>query len=317
MADILIGHGMSDKISPQLLSACQNLMNEKAESADQVCAILVDKLMLGDAAVQGMINKIKGQIGEDIFAETAAQAGFMARLADSGSQEAWDVAVTSADGATQYIQVKTMSSADSVLQHMQLVADKLASGEITDGNNIVTEIGFAVPQDIYGEVVSKALAAELEIPVMTFDITAQDAARIVQDGFDNVAYLGLGNFFNQLAGGTLTALAIHTLVQMYLLRKGACEAENMMNRVAMETASSAGGIGAAIGMEAFISKGFGVATGSMASIAVVVATGLTIRGLLRRMIIERDDLSGFLQQENNLLKQRSSQYLLSVNSSSA
>ena len=300
LADVLTGDGMRDQISPELLSGFYALMGDKVSTADEVKNILVQNLMLGDASTIGLINKIKGQIGENVFAETAMKSGFAARLANSGSQEAWDVAVTS-DGLTQYTQVKTMASADDVIEHMQRVAEKVSAGIITDGETVVREIGFAVPDAIYAEVVEKASALGLDTKITSFDLSAQDAAQIVQDGFDSVAYLGLGNFFNQLAGGTLTALAMHTLVQMYLLHKGACQAENMMRHIVSEAGYAAGGIGAALGMEAVIAKGFGVATGSLPAIAIIMATGLTARGMLRR-IAARHSYADFLRQGNDNLR---------------
>lgn len=303
LADVLTGHGVHDTISPQLWDACQNLMREKAGSADQLCDILVDKMMLGDAATLGYINKIKGQVGEDVFLESAQQAGFSARLADLGNQEAWDVAVTSkTDGLTEYVQVKTMASPDNVLGHMQTVADKLAAGKIMDGNIPVHDITFAVPDDIYDAVVQKAVAAGLPTKITSFPLSAQDAAQVVQDGFDNVAYFGIGNALQQLAGGMLTAAVLHTLVHAYLLHKGACRSEVMLKKVGVETALSGGGIAAALGMETLL-KSVGVATGSLPAVAVIMATALSVRGMLRRIAL-RSGYKIWLEQENMLLRQR-------------
>ncbi len=153
---------------------------------------------------------------------------------------------------------------------------------------------------IHAAVVEKAQAAGLDSHVWAFDLSAQDAARIVQEGFDNVAYLGLGNFFNQLAGGTLTVAIMHTLAQAFLLRKGA--SRETAQTVALETGISAGGIGASLGMESVV-QGLGFASKSIPAVAVLVATGLTARGLLRRMIARHDYL-GFLKQENEILRQK-------------
>ncbi len=301
LADVLAGDGLRDQISPELLAGFQALMKEKVSTADDIREILIEKLMYGNSATLGLINKIKGQVGENVFAETARQSGFAARLADSGSQEAWDVAITPVDAVTQYIQVKTMSSSGAVIDKMKTVAEKVAAGKITDGDTIVQDISFAVPNVIYEEVVEKVDALGLDTPVLSFGLSADDAAQIVRDGFDNVGIFGLGNFFNQLAGGTLTALTLHTLVQMFLLSKGAKEVDSMLQQVGMETGYSAGGIGAAMTMEAVISKGFGVVTGSLPAVAVVMATGLSVRGILRR-VVARHDYAAFMHKENNDLK---------------
>jgi hypothetical protein len=289
LVDVLTGHGMLDTISPQLLAACKNLMGDKIASADQINQMLVDRMMEGDASVLGFINKIKGQIGEDVFVDTANHAGLSAHLADLRNQEAWDVAVTSHDGVTEYIQVKTMASPDAVIEHMKSVAAKVAEGTIKDGANGATvhDISFAVPEDIFQAVHDKALAAGLATKVISFPLPAADAAQMVQDGFDNAAYLGLGNFFQQLAGGMLTATVLHSLVHAYLLHKGACKAENMLGEVSSKVALSGGGIAAGLGMESLL-KGLGVATGSLPAVAVIMATSLSVRGLLRRIASRRD-----------------------------
>jgi hypothetical protein len=287
LVDVLTGHGMQDTISPQLLAACKNLMGDKIASADQINQMLVDRMMDGDAAVLGFINKIKGQIGEDVFVDTANHAGLSAHLADLRNQEAWDVAVTSHDGVTEYIQVKTMASPDAVIEHMKSVADKVLAGTITDGDKVVHDISFAVPEDIFQAVHDKALAAGLATKVISFPLPAADAAQMVQDGFDNAAYLGLGNFFQQLTGGMLTATVLHGLVHAYLLHKGACKAEDMLGEVSGKVALAGGGITAALGMESTL-KALGVATGSFPAVAVIMATALSVRGLLRRIASRRD-----------------------------
>lgn len=302
LADALAGDGMRDHISPELLDGFHRLMGAKVSTANEIRDILVEKLILGDLAVSGLINKIKGQVGENLFAETASNAGFSARLAASGNQEGWDCCVTGKDGLAQYVQVKTYESADAVVEKMKEVADKVAAGKITgEHGEVVKSIDFAVPQDIHAAVVSKAQAAGLDTNhLWAFDLSAQDAAHIVKEGFDNVAYLGLGNFFNQLAGGTLTAVVLQTLVQAFLLKKGA--SKETMHTVLLESGISAGGIAAALGMEGVIAKA-GLAVGGTPAAAVLVATGLTARGLLRRLIARHDYL-GFLCQENAVLEQK-------------
>lgn len=301
LADALIGDGMRDHISPELLSAFHSLMGAKAETADQVRDLLLEKLSSGDASVLGLINKIKGQVGENMFMEGASMGGFSARLADAGNQEAWDCCISNSDGVAQYIQVKTYASADAVVAKMREVGEKVAAGKITDRGEVVEQIGFAVPQDIHAEVVAKAAAAGLaDTPVISFDLSAQDAARVVQDGFDNVAYHGFGNFFSEFAGSALTGVALIMVVQGFLLYKGS--SNNTIKAVAQEAGIAAGGIGAALAAEGIIAKG-GLAVGSLPAALLLVTVGLTTRGLLRR-VIARHDYEGFLKQENTLFHQK-------------
>ena len=160
LGDLLVGDGLNDQISSELLDGFANLMGQKADSYDEVRRILREKLEDGDNAVFGLINKIKGQIGENEFTQEAQDAGLNARLAELGNQEAWDVAIDHADGTTQYVQVKMYSDAGGVLRHMQDVNNKLSGTEvILDGNRVVEAIDFAVPANIADEV--RIQAAEL------------------------------------------------------------------------------------------------------------------------------------------------------------
>ena len=93
LSDLLVGDGLNDQISPGLLDGFAELMGQKADSYDEVRNILFDKLQDGDSAVFGLINKIKGQIGENQFMQGAQAAGLNARLAELGNQEAWDIAI--------------------------------------------------------------------------------------------------------------------------------------------------------------------------------------------------------------------------------
>lgn len=310
---VLINPDIHAKLSPQLLESCHNLMGDKAQSADQVCNLLVEKMMNGNAAELGFISKIKGQIGEDVFAETARHAGFNAHLASLGNQEAWDVAITPVHGLTKYVQVKTMELPEQVIGYMKEVAGKVAAGKITDGDIPVNDIIFAVPDDIHDAVVHQAAEAGLTTKIMSFHLSAQDAAKFVQDGFDSVFASGLGDLFQRLAGGTLTAAVLHTLVYAYLLHKGARQAENMLRDVATQTAVTGGGIAAGLGTQTLL-KGFGVVTGSLPAVAVIMATALSARGILSR-IISRRSHELWLEQENRDLGLRlDSPNLLILNS---
>lgn len=306
LVDALMGDGMRDHISPELLSAFQTLMGEKADSADKIRDFLVEKLVQGDAATAGFINNLKGYVGENMFVEAAAQAGFTARLADTPNQESWDCCLTSAENISHYIQIKTHASANAVVSQIKEVTEKVAAGQVRDGDVIVSSIGFAVPHDIYDEVSAKVAAAGLTVDVQPFALSAQAAGDIVQSGLDNVAYYGFGNFFEQWASAALTAAVIQALVQGLLLHKGSTS--DTMWTIARETSLSAGGIGAALAAEGVLVKGLGVATGSFPAAAVLLATGLTARGLLRRMLI-RHDYSGFLAEENKALQKKSMRYL--------
>ena len=65
LGNMLVGDGLNDQISPELLDGFAELMGQKADSYDEVRSILLDKLQNGEKSVFGLVNKIKGQIGEN------------------------------------------------------------------------------------------------------------------------------------------------------------------------------------------------------------------------------------------------------------
>lgn len=218
-SDLAIGDGLRDQISPELLEGFANLMHGKADSYNQVREILLEKLALGDASVLGLVNKIKGQIGENMFIKTI---GSGARLATSGSQEAWDIAIDHAD-QTQYVQVKMYSDADRVLHHMREVQTKVDAGMITDGENVVHHIDFAMPSDIVQEVATQALNDPTlhDIKIISMDVTADQTADIVWEGVNNVGPHALEHLFGELLSDSLTTSTLQVVVNGFLLYKGA------------------------------------------------------------------------------------------------
>lgn len=153
LGDLMVGDGLRDQVSPELLGAFHELMGEKAESYDQVRQILLDRLEDGPASVLGMVNKIKGQVGENWFVDQAQALGLEARLAELGNQEAWDVAIDHANGVTQYVQVKMYQDPNGIVAHVQDIQSKLeVPGRITDGEQVVEAIDFAIPAETSGPV---------------------------------------------------------------------------------------------------------------------------------------------------------------------
>jgi hypothetical protein len=100
------------------------LMGSVADSREEIERLILDKVDIGDAAVVGLINKIQGQLGEDLFVH---EMGSSAQLAESGSQAGWDVRVGYED-AFRYVQVKIYEDANAV--PLDSLKDKLQAGTI-------------------------------------------------------------------------------------------------------------------------------------------------------------------------------------------
>lgn len=150
--DALYGDGILDQIPQDLRDAFTNLMGEKADTYKKMRHILRSKIQstsggylpFDDDHVRGFISKLQGQVGENIFQR---HVGSAAELAESGSQEAWDVVVKHADGVNEYVQVKLYGDPQKVVHHMIEVQEKVANGLIEGCNHeTVQQIDFAVTQ---------------------------------------------------------------------------------------------------------------------------------------------------------------------------
>lgn len=216
-ADGAIGDGLTDRISTDLHTGMSELMKD-IESYGDARAYLRATLEKGDESIRGTISKIKGQIAENHFIEAS---GANARLAASGSQEGWDVAVDHGDWI-QYVQVKAYANPDRIISKMLEVHEKTTSGVIFDNEDVVTNIDFAVPYDIIELVREKAsqypqLANAEVIPL---DITAAEAGAIVQDGLNNLGPEALSHLFGELMAGTATAAMIFSMINAVKVMRG-------------------------------------------------------------------------------------------------
>lgn len=293
VGDALHGDGLRDQIPRELRDAFANLMTEKADSYKEMRRILSDKIRDGDGGflsfddprVQGFVSKLKGQIGENTFQR---HAGAAAHLAQSGSQEGWDIAVTQPDGMHDYVQVKLYASPSGVVSKMREVQQKVANGLIEgcDGET-VERIDFAVPENIAEHV--RRLAdryPELAgIEVRSIPISTDAAADFVKEGLSNVGPEQLSHFFDELLFGAVAAGSMHTLVNGFLWYKGAKEFSDAFADAAATTTLSAAGIGVGLLAESLLNA---------AALASVV--GIGSRLFLSRFARSRWSFADFLEQ---------------------
>lgn len=300
VGDLLCGDGLEDQVSPELLEACSDLMKEKADSFDEVRQILLEKLENGDASVRGWISKIQGQIGENEFIN---HVGSNAHLAESGSQEGWDVAIEHSDKATQWVQVKTYSDANGVMEHIHKVQEKVDAGLIKDGDQIVDKIDFAVPENIVDEVREKVQAAGIDIEVLTIPMTTNEARAVVSEAVDNVGPEALSHFFGELLGGTLTAAALHGAVNGFLVYKGAKDRSQFMDDTVFSTGISSGGLSAAFVTEAALHKlsTYAAFLGGPTTWAATFGVGMTARMYLKRVADRRNVAERLVEGNHQLL----------------
>jgi len=306
LGDLLIGDGLRDQISPELLNAFRSRMGENAESYDQVRRILLDRLEDDPQSVLGMINMIKGQIGENRFVDEAQRLGLDARLADSPNQEAWDVAIDRADGATQYVQVKMHQDPDGIVSHIRDVQSKLQSpGQITDGGSPVESIDFAIPQETADHVRRRLQELDIDgVTLIPMQTSAREGAEVAQAGFDHVGPAALEHLFGQLLGATVAAASLHGMVQGFLLYKGSKDVSAFLSDTAMQTGLTTSGIAMGMGVETLLSKIAFV--GGVPTFVLVFSSSIATRAVLQRMV-DRKSYLEWLNQQNARLRERLAQ----------
>lgn len=301
--DGLIGDGLSDRISPDLHEALAGLMKDKISTYGDARAYLREVLERSPEGVEGTINKIKGQVGENFFAKATEGK---ARLASSGSQEAWDVCIEN-NGIKTYVQVKMYGgdgAAARVIAHMKEVQQKVAEGTITDGGEVITNITFAVPHDIAEKVrAAAANSPELSaVEVISVPMTAAEAAEVVTDGLDALGPEAMSHLFNELLGGTLAAGAIHTMLSAIKVWRKDQAADEAVEQVIGNTLLSATGYGAGLAAEVALDTTLDALLGT-----VSVGTGIAVRIALKRAAKARLDSHQNLKLNAAILRERSRQ----------
>lgn len=295
IADANIGDGLLDQISPELLAAFTARRGVNFDSYDEVREYLKEMLARGDHSVAGVVSQIKGQIGELVFKD---QAGGHAYLAASTNQEAWDVAIPHAHGATEYVQVKMYQSADKAIEMMQEVHRKVAASMISDGGLPVEHINFAVNEDIAAAVRDKAAQHPelLGMKVYAIPLSNADATSTVVDGFSNVGPDELAHLFNEWFAGSVSAACLHAMANAFLVYKGNKTLAAAMEATAVSSAISAPGIAAAQ-TAAWLSSSSKIALLSGHPVIAAVISGMVVRAIAKSWYESRETIISLLKRE--------------------
>ena len=285
------------RIPPAVQDAFQKLMGVRPGDYEHMSQLLLQHVSLTESgsiafdekSVFGFINKLKGQIGENMFVEHVGPA---AQLAQSGSQAGWDVAVRQSDGAFQYVQVKLYGDASGVVRHMRSVQERLAEGLISgvDGQTI-DHIHFAVPANIHADV-QRLVSGDPQLAGMLYGtpvpIDSERAANLVQNSMVNVSQSQLSQFFHQLLGGAAVAGSLHAAINTFLWYKGSKEFSVAVADTVTDTAVSTVGIAACL-----------VAEQLCRTVVVAGAVGIGVRMWLGQMTRSRWAFGDFLEQSLN------------------
>lgn len=276
VGDLLIGDGLPDAISSDLKEGFSELMKEKADSYEEIRNIIIQKDDISIKSILGLKNKIQGQLGENLFKENVEGA----ELARSGSQEAYDIFLKE---SSRHIQVKVYEDANSVIDKIQEVNEKVDAGLIDEYGNKITQVDFAVNKDILEEVRNKA--EDLGLPNQILDLRSdrKEIRNIIEKGFEEVTNPGIVDFFRDLFGSAMTVTALHGAINGYFLWKGAKSKQEAIEDTFYSSMISTGGLMAAHLVEAIFLENVALMLGG----PILLISGIGTRTILKRFLDRR------------------------------
>jgi hypothetical protein len=289
LGDVIMDGRMLDYVSSDALEGFKELMEEDADTLKEVKAIIAEKLVNGDKSVEGLINKIQGQVGENLFQQAV---GDHATLATDGSQEGWDVAINHGD-YNQYVQVKIYNDPRSAINEMKdlnlkLQGDHGISGVVNDES--VSSIDFAVNSDVFEEVQQMALDEGLPNTILNVGATRDEIRTGLLDAVDFVKEGELPSFIQEVLGGAATVVAINCLIQGISYWRGAKEKSQATEDAIYNSLVSTGGVAGAYAVDAVLLAELEVVAGVLAGpigMAVAFGTASYFRTVLNRFANRR------------------------------
>lgn len=210
LGDYLFSDGLQYRISPELYAEFENLVGKKNKSKDDVRDVLMEKIEQGDIAVPVLLNKIKGQLGENLFMTEAQTMDIRAKLAEFDRQEGWDVAIDRID-ETQFVRVMLDIDTEAVVEEITRINDQLEVGELKYEGAQIEQIDFAVPESIYDEVSAMVANEAMNVEVFPVALSAEEQ----YNAFD------LKNLFNNLFDTMIPTIALHNMVSAFQAYKDA------------------------------------------------------------------------------------------------
>jgi len=310
LSDYMINPDHWNRLPNELKEGFGTLMGAKADTYAEVKSLLLEKVTKGESSLNGLMNKIQGQMGELIFKDSVGHA---ASLAKSGSQEGYDVIVNHGD-TLQFVQVKVYEDANQVLEKIRNVNEKIANNGIEAFEGAPVEsIDFAVNEEIFEEVKRRALSEGLPNKILNIGASREEIRSIYKEGtVDIIDTNPLGGFFSSLVGGVLTAAAMTAAVNAYLVYSKAKSREEAMRDFGYGTMTSTSGLAAGLATRAGIVASTDmllileletVATllGGPIGLAFAFGAGISGRALARRLA-DRQYLSDLLFIGNENLK---------------
>ena len=216
LADLLSEGRLNDApVSDEVREVLTALMGDKIGTQDEAINYFRSIVENGDASVEGLVNKLKGTLGELKFLEAFGNG---IRLAENGSQEGFDLIT---DEGT-FIQVKMYSNADNVISAIRNNSAKIDAGSILYQGEQVSQIDYAVSSNIYEELKNRGIDTQYGITLYEVPMTAEVAGNIIREEINEAAW---ENFFSNAFGVSIAAGALHGAVNafMFTFKKKALE----------------------------------------------------------------------------------------------
>ena len=309
VGDYFMGDRMLDQISTELLEGFKHsLTRHNFQTYDQLREYMMKKAREPDGGgiILGLINNVKGKLGELKFKEEINELGLNAELSPLANQKGWDIKIPRED-YNEYIQVKTRGDADEVIREIREVNNQLIKNEIMDGSLKVDEINFAVPRNILDELKNKLSELDIDNKIYDFDLTSDEAAQIVRDGFDNVEILAFSNFFQELLKSSATVFALNSLAQAFLTYRRSKDLNQIISSKTLinsiePTLISTGSISSGLITESMLNQISMI--GGLPTFFLTFSTTLATREILKRVARRQDYVTWMMDQikhTNNLV----------------
>lgn len=304
VADLLKDGSLSDFISPDVANAFKELMGEKADSYHEIKRLIIEKASTSPASLEGLINKVQGQLGENEFIKLT---GGLGKLAPSGSQEGWDVFIERA-GGKQYVQVKIYKDAGQAIEKLKELNEKIEVGEITDGSSMVKNVDFAVNSDIFDEVQEKANDLSIPSRIINIGKTKDELRGLLEESAENVTD-PWEHFFGELFGDMIPVIALHAAANAFQVYFRAKEKSAAIEATIYSSIISAAGYAAGSLVKTFLPELILLAEIEAAAAflsgpvgIIAIGTGVYIRAVLKR-IANRRFFAERLHEENKRLEE--------------
>lgn len=281
LGDLISGRELFDidKIPPDILESMKQIFPNKVDSIATAKKFLVEKIANGDASVMGTANALQGRLGEFSFQQ---QFKGLAELSQSPTQQHYDVKVMLPNEPTNYVQVKVYKDSNAAFDEFQKLNNAFVNGEIVDQGIPVKKFSFAVNDDLFESIQSKASELGSDIEVLSIGASYDQIRQPALDAItDHGTYLD--DFFEGLLGGMVVGAALHAGVNGFLCYRGHKALNTAIEDTAYSTLVTGGGAAAGMGVESLL---LGATLGPL-GVLLVFGTGISTRSLLKRITDRR------------------------------